>query len=103
MKLQKLSLIGILFLLSHCQSWGRYNRIELTPRTISQGDVFVEGSSCRFILNPFHPNLYDAITDALAKAPGKKGIKNPEIIAVHYTFAPIIRCTVVKGYATSED
>ncbi|TGM54695.1 hypothetical protein EHQ91_06915 [Leptospira biflexa] len=103
MKLQKLSLLGILFLLSHCQSWGKYNRIELTPRTISQGDVFVEGSSCRSILNPFHPNLYDAITDALAKAPGKKGIKNPEIIDVFYMFSPIRRCTVVKGYATNEN
>ncbi|ABZ93719.1 Hypothetical lipoprotein [Leptospira biflexa serovar Patoc strain 'Patoc 1 (Ames)'] len=103
MKLQKLSLLGILFLLSQCQSWGKYNRIDLAPRTISQEDVFVEGRSCRFILIPLYPNLHDAITDALAKAPGKKGIKNPEIIDVFYMFSPIIRCTVVKGYATNEN
>lgn len=100
---KKLLFLGLLLLLSHCQNWGRYNRIELTPRTVMSEDVFVEGKSCRYFFNPFYPDLSDAVTDALSKAPGKKAIKNPEIIDIHYMFSPINRCTIVKGYATSEN
>ncbi|XDD47638.1 hypothetical protein AB3N60_06040 [Leptospira sp. WS39.C2] len=93
----------VLLLVVNCQNWGQYKRVDLTPQKIGTADIYVEGRSCKYFFQPIYPNLEVAVLDALSKAPGKKGLKNPEITDTTYMFSPIDRCTFVKGYATNEE
>lgn len=95
---KKITLMFITIFQLSCVNWGEYREIRLEPQVVSEQDLLVKGSSCSIFLIPPVPKLDSAIQNALEKAPGKKGIKNPLIKDIHYLIG---RCFIVEGYATN--
>ncbi|EOQ96937.1 hypothetical protein LEP1GSC195_2247 [Leptospira wolbachii serovar Codice str. CDC] len=95
--IKKIILLAIFFVHLSCVGWGEYRKIILEPQEIGSQDVLVHGRSCAYLLFPPLPKLENAIRDAISKAPGKKGLKNPVIKDEFYLF---VRCFSVEGYAS---
>lgn len=95
---KKFTLMFIVIFPFSCVSWGDYKEIRLEHQVVSEQDVLVKGRSCSFFLIPPVPRLDNAIQNALEKAPGKKGLKNPFIRDISYFIG---RCFLVEGYATN--
>ncbi|MGE8720063.1 hypothetical protein ACO2KH_01885 [Leptospira terpstrae] len=95
---KKFILMIIVFFQLSCVGWGEYREIRLEPQVVSEQDGLVNGRSCSFFLIPPVPKLNNAILNALEKAPGKKGLKNPLIKDISYFIG---RCFLVEGYATN--